>query len=52
MGPHLQIIKAKWAGDVAQAVEHLLCKHKTLSSNPSPTYKKEKSLNVEAKNLA
>jgi hypothetical protein len=22
---------------MAQAVEHLLCKHKTLNSNPSPT---------------
>jgi hypothetical protein len=29
---------------VAQAVEHLLCKHKALSSNPSPTKKKKKEV--------
>jgi hypothetical protein len=28
---------------VAQVVEYLLCKHKALSSNPSPTKKKKKS---------
>jgi hypothetical protein len=28
---------AKWTGGMAQAVEYLLCKHKALSSNPTPT---------------
>jgi hypothetical protein len=31
-----------WVGGVAQAEDHLLCKCKTLSSNPSPTKKKKK----------
>jgi hypothetical protein len=30
-----KIIRAKWTGDVAQEIEHLLCKLKALSSNPS-----------------
>jgi hypothetical protein len=29
---------------VTQVVEHLLCKHKALSSNPSPTKKKRKDI--------
>jgi hypothetical protein len=29
--------RAKWIGGVTPAVEHLLCKHKALSSNPSST---------------
>jgi hypothetical protein len=32
-----KITRAKWTGGVAQVVELLLCKHKALSSNPSPT---------------
>jgi hypothetical protein len=32
-----KITRAKWTGDVA--VECLLCKHRAMSSNPSPTKK-------------
>jgi hypothetical protein len=39
--PISKISRAKWTGDVAQAVEH--CKYKALSSNPSPTKKKKKA---------
>jgi hypothetical protein len=35
--PISKITRAKWTGDVAQAVELLLCNCKTLSSNPTPT---------------
>jgi hypothetical protein len=35
--PISKITRAKCPGDVSQAVEHLLCKHTALSSNPSPT---------------
>jgi hypothetical protein len=35
--PVSQIIREKWTGGVAQAVESLLCKSKVLSSNPVPT---------------
>jgi hypothetical protein len=35
--PPFQIIKAKIAGGVAWAVEHLLSKRKALSSTPAPT---------------
>jgi hypothetical protein len=35
--PISKIIRAKWTAGVAQAVEHLLCKCKDLSSNPRPT---------------
>jgi hypothetical protein len=34
--------RAKWTGDVAQAVEHLLCKRKALSSNPRLLKKKRR----------
>jgi hypothetical protein len=37
-----KITKAKWTAGVPQAVKHLLCKHKALSSNPSFTKKKKK----------
>jgi hypothetical protein len=30
------ITRAKWTGAVTQVVEHLLCNHEALSSNPSP----------------
>jgi hypothetical protein len=40
--PTCRITRAKVTGDVAQAVEHLLCRHEALSSNPSPTKKKNK----------
>jgi hypothetical protein len=39
--PISKITKAKWTEVVAQAVEHLLCKGKALSSNPSPTKNKQ-----------
>jgi hypothetical protein len=42
--PVSKIIKAKWTGGVAQVLEHLLCKHKALSLNPSPIKKKKKFL--------
>jgi hypothetical protein len=37
----LKITKVKWTEGVVQAVQHLLCKHEALSSNPSPTIKKK-----------
>jgi hypothetical protein len=37
--PISKITTAKWTGGVTQAVEHLLCKHKGLSLNPSFTKK-------------
>jgi hypothetical protein len=40
--PISKITRAKRAGDMAQAVEHLVCEHKSLSSNPRPTKKKKK----------
>jgi hypothetical protein len=33
--PISKITRAKWTGGVAQVVQHLLCKYKILSSNPS-----------------
>jgi hypothetical protein len=35
--PISKITRAKWTGGVTQAIEHLLCKHKALNSNLSPT---------------
>jgi hypothetical protein len=37
--PVSKIIRAKWLGGMTQVAEHLLCKLKALSSNPSPTKK-------------
>jgi hypothetical protein len=37
-----KITRAKWAGGMVQAVEHLLCNCEALSSNPSTTKKKKK----------
>jgi hypothetical protein len=37
-----EITRAKWTGDVAQALESLFCKCEALSSNPSSTKKKKK----------
>jgi hypothetical protein len=37
--PISKITRAKWAGDVTQATESLLCECVALSSNPSPTKK-------------
>jgi hypothetical protein len=34
--PICKISRTKWAGDVTQVVEQLLCKHEALSSNSSP----------------
>jgi hypothetical protein len=41
-GPISKIAKAKQTGGVAQAVQHLLCKCKALSSNPSTNKKQLK----------
>jgi hypothetical protein len=41
--PSPKITRQKWARVVGQVVECLLCKHKILSSNPSPMEKKEKN---------
>jgi hypothetical protein len=38
-------MKAKWVGDLAQGVEHLPGKCKTLSSNPIPPTNKQKTAN-------
>jgi hypothetical protein len=40
MRPISKITRTKRTGDVAQVVQHLLCKLKDLSSNPSPVKKK------------
>jgi hypothetical protein len=40
--PSPKVTRAKWTGDLAQVVEHLLCKHKALSLNTKPTKKKKK----------
>jgi hypothetical protein len=37
-----KITRAKWTGGLAQAVEHLHCKHEALSSKPIPPTKKTK----------
>jgi hypothetical protein len=40
--PISTISRTRWTGGVVQAIEHLLCKCKALSSNPSPAKKKKK----------
>jgi hypothetical protein len=40
--PTTRITRAKTAGGMAQAVEHLHTKSKDLGSNPSPTQEKKK----------
>jgi hypothetical protein len=46
---HLQNNQSKWTGGVAQAVEYLLSKHETLSSEPeSPPQKKKKKKKIES----
>jgi truncated hemoglobin YjbI len=40
--PISKITRAKWAGDMAQAVEHLPCKRKTLEFKPQSFKKKKK----------
>jgi hypothetical protein len=35
--PIFKITRTKWTRGVAEVTEHLLCKHKALSSNPSLT---------------
>jgi hypothetical protein len=42
--PISKITRVKWTGSVAQAVEHLLCKYKALSSNPSSIKKKKRGV--------
>jgi hypothetical protein len=37
-----KITEARWTRSVVQAVQCLLCKHKVLRSNPSPTKKTNK----------
>jgi hypothetical protein len=39
--PISKITRARWTGDMAQVVEHLLCKHEALSLNLSPIGRKE-----------
>jgi hypothetical protein len=39
-----KITRAKWTGGVTQAVEHLLCKRKALSSKPQSHKKRQKKL--------
>jgi hypothetical protein len=41
--PISKITRAKWTGGVTQAVEHLLCQHEALNSNPSPTKNNHKT---------
>jgi hypothetical protein len=41
--PISKITRAKWTRGMALAVKYLLCKHETLSSNPSSTPKKKKN---------
>jgi hypothetical protein len=43
-----KITRAKWTGVAAQVVDHLLCKHEALSSNPSPTKKRKENIGVKA----
>jgi vacuolar-type H+-ATPase subunit H len=38
--------RAKWARGVGQAVEHLICKHEALSSNPSPTKERKEKKTI------
>jgi hypothetical protein len=45
-----KIIRAKWRLDVAQVVEHLLCKSEAPSSNPSPI-KPNETKQTTTKNL-
>jgi hypothetical protein len=45
--PHLQNNQSKKAGGGAQAVQHLPCKHKALSSNPHTTKKEKDSPNPQ-----
>jgi hypothetical protein len=40
--PICKISRTKWAGDVTQVVEQLLCKHEALSSNSSPIIEERK----------
>jgi hypothetical protein len=42
--PISKITRAKWTRGVAQALEYLICKHETLSSNPNPTKRKKKKI--------
>jgi hypothetical protein len=44
--PVSKITRAKWTGGVAQAIQHLLCKCKTPSSNPGPPNKKKNCFSV------
>jgi hypothetical protein len=46
--PVSKITKAKWTRDVAQEIEHLLCKCEALSSNPSPIKKKKKPAEIKS----
>jgi hypothetical protein len=40
LDPIFEITRTKGTKGMAQALDHLLCKHKTLSSNPSTTKKR------------
>jgi hypothetical protein len=39
--PISKITREKWTGGMVQVVEHLLCKCKALSSNPTPAKNKK-----------
>jgi hypothetical protein len=45
--PISKTTRTKWTGGVAQAADCLLCKCETLSSNPSPTKKKQNKENIK-----
>jgi hypothetical protein len=49
--PISKITRAKWTGGVAQLEEHLLCKLEALSSNSTPTHKKNDIPNVKTVSL-
>jgi hypothetical protein len=47
--PSPKITRVKCTGGVVQAVEHLICKHKSLSLNPSPPPTPSKKRNNKTK---
>jgi hypothetical protein len=49
--PISKITRAIWTGDEVQAVECLLCKCKSLSSNPSPLPQTRQYFSVQCSNL-
>jgi hypothetical protein len=47
-----KITRAKWTGNVTQAVEHLLYKHEALSTNINPTKKSKKERQLTTKHAS